>query len=210
MANADVLILVVDDEPQIRCALLSGLKAQGYRVQIAADGDEALRQFAAHAPDLIILDLMLPGDLSGLDVCQQVRAASEVPIIVLSARTQEAQKVAALDFGADDYLTKPFGMDELSARIRAALRRRQNTPEPEAIFTSRDLIVDYGRRLAFKAGQELKLTPLEYEILRYLTPERRSGYYPPPDIGRRVGAGKCGRNTIPARPYRPPAAENGR
>lgn len=112
---------------------------------------------------------MMPG-LDGLEVCRRLRAWTDVPILVLSARSQEKQKVAALDLGADDYLTKPFGMDELTARIRAALRRgRRARPADAPTFTAGDLEVDYARRLAFKAGQELKLTPLEYDILRFLT-----------------------------------------
>lgn len=161
-------LLVVDDEPEIRRALLAGLTAQGYDVRAASDGEDALVQAVTFAPDLIILDLMLPGKTDGLEVCRRVRETSDVPIIVLSARTQERQKVAALDLGADDYLTKPFGMDELTARIRAGLRRRRR-PDADAVFSSRDLTVDYGRRLAFKGEQELKLTPLEYDILRFLT-----------------------------------------
>jgi two-component system KDP operon response regulator KdpE len=167
--QADASVLVVDDEPEIRRAVQAGLKAQGYDVQTASDGEEALRLAAKSVPDLVILDLMMPG-LDGLEVCRRLRAWTDVPILVLSARSQERQKVAALDMGADDYLTKPFGMDELTARIRAALRRyRRVQPAESPTFTAGDLEVDYSRRLAFKAGQELKLTPLEYEILHFLT-----------------------------------------
>ncbi len=162
-------ILVIDDEPEIRRAVRAGLTAQGYRVTMAQDGEEGLRLAGVSPPDLVILDLMMPG-LDGVEVCRRLRARSDVPILVLSARSQEAQKVAALDTGADDYLTKPFGMEELTARIRAALRRRRGSlPADAPPFTARDLTVDYGRRLAFKGEAELKLTPIEYEILRFVT-----------------------------------------
>jgi len=162
-------ILIVDDEPEIRRAVLGGLRAQGYEVRAAGDGAEALRLATLAAPDLVILDLMMPG-MDGLEVCRRLRAWSDVPILVLSARAQERQKVQALDEGADDYLTKPFGMDELTARIRAALRRgRRAQPADAPTFTAGDLVMDYARRLVFKNGQELKLTPHEYGILRYLT-----------------------------------------
>jgi len=169
MPTSDASILIVDDEPEILRAVQAGLKAQGYVVQTATNGEEALRLASRSAPDLVILDLMMPG-MDGLEVCRRLRAWTDVPILVLSARSQERQKVAALDLGADDYLTKPFGMDELTARIRATLRRYRRVPPTDApTFTAGDLEVDYTRRLAFKAGQELKLTPLEYEILRFLT-----------------------------------------
>ncbi len=169
METETVSILVVDDEPEIRRAVLGGLRAQGYEVRAAADGEEALRLASAATPDLVILDLMMPG-IDGLEVCRRLRAWSDVPILVLSARAQERQKVQALDEGADDYLTKPFGMDELTARIRAALRRhRRAQPANAPTFTAGDLMMDYARRLVFKGGSELKLTPHEYGILRYLT-----------------------------------------
>ncbi len=171
MTQAADTILVVDDEPEILRAVRAGLTAQGYRVQTAADGDEALRSASADAPDLVILDVMLPGRTDGLEVCRRLREWSQVPILMLSALGQERQKVAALDAGADDYLTKPFGMDELTARVRAALRRARGArPAAEiAAFVWGDLIVDYARRLVTKAGEEIKLTPLEYDILRFLT-----------------------------------------
>jgi two-component system KDP operon response regulator KdpE len=162
-------ILVVDDEPEILRAVQSGLRAQGYEVRAASNGEEGLRLATLSMPDLVILDLMMPG-MDGLEVCRRLRAWSDVPILVLSARTSERQKVTALDEGADDYLTKPFGMDELTARIRAALRRhRRRLPADMPIFTAGNLTMDYGRRLAFKNEQELKLTPHEYGILQYLT-----------------------------------------
>ena len=167
-------ILVVDDEPEILRALRSGLVAQGYEIVTATNGEEALRQATSAVPDLVILDLMLPGALGGLEVCRRLREWSNVPILILSALGQERQKVAALDLGADDYLTKPFGMDELTARVRAALRRYRSTSlrteaETPPIFTSGPVSVDYGRRVVLKDSQEVRLTPLEYDILRYLT-----------------------------------------
>jgi len=162
-------ILIVDDEPEIRRAVLGGLRAQGYEVRAASDGEEALRLASAATPDLVILDLMMPG-MDGLEVCRRLRAWSDVPILVLSARAQERQKVQALDEGADDYLTKPFGMDELTARIRAALRRHRRTlPADTPTFTAGNLVMDYACRLVFKHDLEIKLTPHEYGILRFLT-----------------------------------------
>ncbi len=164
-------ILVVDDEPEILRAVYAGLTAQGYAVQTAINGENALYSASAAAPDLVILDVMLPGKLDGLEVCRRLREWSDVPVLVLSALGQERQKVKALDLGADDYLTKPFGMDELTARVRAALRRARGAkPQVEpAAFTWGDLTVDYARHLVVKNGAEIKLTPLEYEILRFLT-----------------------------------------
>jgi len=161
-------ILVVDDEPEIRKTVAASLEAQGYTVYTAANGEEALRQASLVVPDFVILDLMMPV-LDGLETCRRLRAWTEVPILVLSARSEETQKVRALDLGADDYLTKPFGMDELTARIRASLRRRAGRPADSPVFVAGDLTVDYARRLAYKEGKELKLTPHEYEILRFMT-----------------------------------------
>ena len=164
-------ILVVDDEPEILRAVRSGLFAQGYEIATATTGAEALKQATTAVPDLVILDLMLPGDMDGLEVCRRLREWSNVPILILSALGQERQKVAALDMGADDYLTKPFGMDELTARVRAALRRyRGARPATETpTFHTGGLTVDYGRRQVLRGDQEVKLTPLEYDILRFLT-----------------------------------------
>ena len=164
-------ILVVDDEPEILRALRGGLTAQGYTVLTATDGNEALLSASADIPDLVILDVMLPGEIDGLEVCRRLREWSAVPILMLSALGQERQKVAALDSGADDYLTKPFGMGELTARVRAALRRAAGakpTTEPAA-FVWGDLVVDYARRIVTKGTLEVRLTPLEYDILRFLT-----------------------------------------
>jgi two-component system KDP operon response regulator KdpE len=170
-SQQDAVILVVDDEPEILRAVRAGLVAQGFAVETAMTGEEALRQATTNVPALVILDVMLPGELDGLEVCRRLREWSNMPIIILSARSGERQKVAALDMGADDYLTKPFGMAELTARVRAALRRyRSEKPAAETpAFTADSLTVDYAAHLVFKGGEELKLTPIEYEILRYLT-----------------------------------------
>jgi len=166
-------ILVVDDEAQILRAVRAGLLAQGYDVQIAMDGAEALRQATTNVPDMVVLDVMLPGDMNGLEVCRRLREWTNVPILILSALGNEQQKVKALDLGADDYLTKPFGMDELTARVRAALRRSTAasgaTPSEAPSFVSGALCVDFARRIVSKGGEEIKLTPLEYDILRFLT-----------------------------------------
>jgi two-component system, OmpR family, KDP operon response regulator KdpE len=159
-------VLVVDDEPQIQRALRVGLTGLGYDVQSASSGEEGLDLAAVVPPDVVILDLMLPG-MSGLDVCKALREWSQAPIIVLSAKGGERDKVEALDLGADDYLTKPFGMDELLARIRVALRRTTGeTSSP--VLESGDLRLDQARRLVTSRGQEVHLTPTEYDMLRYL------------------------------------------
>jgi two-component system KDP operon response regulator KdpE len=170
-SKSDIHILVVDDEPEILRAVRSGLAAHGYQVHTASTGADALEQALVDTPDIVILDLMLPGDIDGLTVCRRLREWTAVPILILSALGQERQKVAALDMGADDYLTKPFGMNELTARVRAALRRSQNAKPTaeEPTFETPGLSIDYARRLVLRDAQEVKLTPLEYDILRYLT-----------------------------------------
>jgi two-component system KDP operon response regulator KdpE len=161
-------ILLVDDESAIQRALGPLLRSRGYDVVIAGTGATALKAFAEATPALIVLDLGLP-DLDGVEVCRRVRAASAVPIIVLSARGAEADKVRALDNGADDYVTKPFGPEELLARIRVALRR---VASEEATQTGTlavgDLTVDYDRRLVRRGGDEIRLTPKEFELLSLL------------------------------------------
>jgi len=164
-------ILVVDDEPAIRRTLRANLVARGYDVTAVESGEEALSTTLSHAYDLVILDLMLPG-LSGLDVCRDLRARSAVPILVLSARGEERGKVRALDLGADDYLTKPFGMDELLARVRALLRRppvASGSVEAESgTWRAGDLAVDLARRQAWRDDAPLDLTPREFDVLAYL------------------------------------------
>lgn len=159
-------ILVVDDEAAIRRLLATVLGSSGFVVHLAENGSLGLAAAAAVRPDLILLDLGLP-DLDGVEVIKRLREWSPVPIIVLSVREREDDKVAALDAGADDYLTKPFGVPELLARIRGALRRVVGQA-PEPVFRSGGLEVDLARRLVLVAGQEVQLTPTEYEILRLL------------------------------------------
>lgn len=161
-------ILIVDDEPPIRRFLHTSLGAQGYRVFEAADGKSCLEMAKANPIDVLVLDLGLP-DISGFEIIERLRAqGSAVPIIVLSSRTDEAGKVKALDLGADDYVTKPFGVDELLARIRAALRHRLQQQGEKPIFRSGDLSVDLVRRIVTVGGREVKLSPREYELLRLL------------------------------------------
>lgn len=159
-------ILVVDDEPQIVRALRVGLSAHGYRVETAVDGQSALEAASVRPPEVVILDLMLP-DRDGVEVCQQLRAFTKAPVIVLSAKGDEREKVRALDGGADDYLTKPFGMQELLARIRVALRRTAAGAEGPVV-RSGDLVVDLERRQVTRGGEEIHLTPTEYDLLRLL------------------------------------------
>lgn len=161
------LILVVDDEPPIRRLLRASLSAHKYRVVEAENAAEALERLRRDKPELMMLDLGLP-DTEGIDVIRQVRAFSKVPIIVLSSRADEKGKVEALDLGADDYVTKPFGMAELVARIRTALRHGVQREGAEPVFRSGDLTVDLVRRLVTARGQEVKLSPKEYDILRLL------------------------------------------
>lgn len=163
-----VRALVVDDEPAIRRFLRTGLSAQGYDVLEAQDGNEALDVFRKTSVDLVVLDLGLPR-LNGFEVIRQIRErGSAVPIIILSVRFDETGKVAALDLGADDFVTKPFGMDELLARIRAALRHRLQEEGERPIFKTGALTVDLVRRVVTVDGQELKLSPRQYELLRLL------------------------------------------
>ena len=160
-------ILVVDDEPQILRSLRTTLASHGYDVQTAATGEEALAAVDGRLPDLVVLDLVLPG-LSGLEVCRHLRARSSLPILVLSARGDERDKVAALDLGADDYLTKPFGVNELLARIRAALRRAVGARGPSAVVEAGALRVDFDRRQVTLDGAEVRLTPTEFDLLKVL------------------------------------------
>jgi len=162
-------VLVVDDEPQICRALREGLEAEGYAVDTAESGEAALAGLERSLPDFVVLDLALPG-ISGLEVCGAIRRRTTAPILILSVRSRESDKVAALDLGADDYLTKPFGMDELLARARAHLRRWQDAPERQGQGRLRagDLSLEPETRTATVRGEEVKLTPIEYEILRFL------------------------------------------
>jgi len=156
-------VLVVDDEPHILRALETTLRGAGYNVDTAATGESALTQAAVHPPDAVILDLVLPGK-SGADVCRELRQWTQAPVLILSAVGEEREKVAALDAGADDYVTKPFGVDELLARLRASLRRATTSAEP--VIEIGDLRIDLEKRAVFRDGELLQLTPHEFALLR--------------------------------------------
>ena len=164
-------VLVVDDEPQIRRALAVNLRARGYEVDLAETGEQALELAARHHPDVVVLDLGLPG-IGGVEVIEGLRGWSRVPVIVLSVREAESDKVAALDAGADDYVTKPFGMDELLARLRSALRRAAPAEE-EAVVTTPDFAIDLAaKRVVNATGEEVRLTPTEWQIVEVLVQHR--------------------------------------
>ncbi|AQA05142.1 DNA-binding response regulator [Mycobacterium sp. MS1601] len=165
-------VLVIDDEPQILRALRINLSVRGYDVHTAATGAQALHTAAAHPPDVVILDLGLP-DISGIDVLAGLRGWLTAPVIVLSARTDSSDKVQALDAGADDYVTKPFGMDEFLARLRAAVRRATTTPETdEPIIETSSFTVDLATKKVTRNGTEVHLTPTEWGILEMLVRHR--------------------------------------
>jgi two-component system KDP operon response regulator KdpE len=161
-------VLVIDDESQMRRALRAGLERNGFKVSLAASGEEGLDAAAMHPPDVVILDLAMPG-IDGFEVCRQLREWTKVPILVLSVREGEHDKIKALDMGADDYLTKPFSLGELLARMRAVLRRAgQETEEEPPSFSAGELHIDFAHRRVTLAGNELRLTPTEYGLLRYM------------------------------------------
>jgi two-component system KDP operon response regulator KdpE len=161
-------VLVVDDEPETVKYVSTNLRIRGYEVLTAADGQTALREFERSPIDLIILDIMMPGP-DGFEVCRAIRRQSDVPIIMLSARGQEKDIVHALDLGADDYLTKPFGVEEMLARVRAALRRTTQTGSaPRAPLVTDDLEIDFNSRRVTAQGHEVSLTPTEYDLLAHL------------------------------------------
>ena len=161
-------ILVVDDEPQITRVLKTTLSSQGYGVRTASDGDEALLILKEWTPDLVITDLRMP-NLGGLELCRQIRARSRIPIIVLSVKGEERIKVEALDAGADDYVTKPFGVHELLARVRAAFRRAAAPEEPESpLIEAGDFRIDIATRSVRVRDREVHLTPKEFDLLTYL------------------------------------------
>jgi two-component system KDP operon response regulator KdpE len=166
MANA-YTVLVIDDEPPILRFLRTSLRAAGHQVATAENAADGLAALAVEKPDIVVLDLGLP-DRSGFEVIGEIRKQSQVPIIVLSARDDERSKVEALDLGADDYIGKPFGMAELMARIRAALRHKFQAQGELPTFVSGDLSVDLIRRHVTRAGQEVRLSPKEFELLRHL------------------------------------------
>jgi len=161
-------ILLVDDEVVIQRAVAPLLRSQGYEVDVVGTGKEAVAAVADRSPDLIVLDLGLP-DVEGTEVCRRIRRESKAPIVILSARGGEADKVAALDIGADDYVTKPFGSEELLARIRVALRRLEQAegPELERLAVA-DLVIDYNRRRVLRGDEDIRLTPKEFELLELL------------------------------------------
>ncbi|MCI0418251.1 MAG: response regulator transcription factor, partial [Acidobacteria bacterium] len=160
------VVLVIDDEPQILRVMRASLPIRGYEVITASSGEEALDQLSKQVPDLVILDLVMP-EISGLELCRRIREFSSVPIIVLSAKGSESDKVAALDLGADDYVTKPFGMDELLARARAVLRRLP-TSSNDRVLTVGDVTIDIDERRVVVARKEIRLTPKEFDVLKYL------------------------------------------
>jgi two-component system KDP operon response regulator KdpE len=170
-SNGDVQrnILVVDDEPQITRVLRTALSSHGYSVRSAADGDEALEVMRQWTPDLVITDLSMP-NMGGLELCRRIRTKSSVPIIVLSVRGEERPKVEALDSGADDYVTKPFNMNELVARVRAGLRRASLPTQQEDAdqIEAGDFHIDLLTRLVTVRGREVRLTPKEFDLLSYL------------------------------------------
>ena len=163
-------ILVVDDEPQIRRVMRTALAAQGYAVAEAKSGEEALDRVRDERPDLILLDVNMPG-MDGLEACREIRGSSDVPIVMLTVRNSERDKVNALDAGADDYVVKPFGIEELLARIRAALRRAAPS-EALPKFNSPELSVDFASRQVRVRGKDVRLTPKEFELLRFLISNR--------------------------------------
>jgi two-component system KDP operon response regulator KdpE len=167
MSNTATRVLVVDDEPQILRFLRTSLGANGFEIIEAENGADALKHAAADAPEIIVLDLGLP-DMDGKDVIKNLREWSEIPIIVLSARAREAEKIEALDLGADDYVNKPFGIGELLARLRAALRHRLRQEGGHTLVKVGDLRIDIARRKVTHGEAEIRLTPKEFELLKVL------------------------------------------
>lgn len=164
-------VLVVDDEPQLRRALQISLRARGFEVLLAADGTEALHLFRTSQPEIVVLDIGLP-DLDGLAVLAAIRRQSTVPVIMLSARADSADKVDALDAGADDYVTKPFGMDELLARLRAAIRRADTAPDAGPVVVTASFTVDLAAKKVIRDGEVVHLTPTEWGMLDMLVRHR--------------------------------------
>jgi two-component system KDP operon response regulator KdpE len=160
-------ILIADDEPKIRMFLRANLEARGYEVYLAQDGIETVEMAGQVLPDIIVLDVNMPR-MDGIEACRRIREWADMPIIILSVREDEKDKVRALDEGADDYVTKPFGIEELLARIRVSLRRSTNTTTDIPIFTAGELEVDFSKRVIKWRGQIVKLTRTEYELLSYL------------------------------------------
>jgi DNA-binding response OmpR family regulator len=164
-------ILTADDDPQLLRLVMRNLQLEDYNVLVASDGKQALEQIETHQPDLVLLDVMMP-KMDGFTVCQRVREFSAVPIIIVTARGQDQDKIRGLDLGADDYLTKPFSVEELLARVRAVLRRTQFMANEQAVAmrasTFGELSIDFTQHLVTMAGSEITLTPIEYRIISYL------------------------------------------
>ncbi|HEV8494020.1 MAG TPA: response regulator transcription factor [Candidatus Angelobacter sp.] len=171
MTNDPKKILVVDDEAQITRVLLRGLESAGYQVRVAADGRAGLETFRSWLPDLVITDLSMPG-YTGLELCERIRQLSEVPVLVLSVKEDEPTKVKAFDLGADDYVAKPFGMAELTARVRALLRRTIMQPQADAAYEAGDFKIDPRQRLVEVNGKAVHLTPKEYDLIQYFLSNR--------------------------------------
>ncbi len=171
MPAKKTMILTADDDPQLLRLVARNLQLEGYDVLTASDGKQAIEQIEAHQPDLVLLDVMMP-KMDGFSVCQRVREFSTVPIIIVTARGQDQDKIRGLDLGADDYLTKPFSVDELLARVRAVLRRTHYTANENAAArttaTFGELSIDFSQHLVTRAGKEVTLTPTEYRIISYL------------------------------------------
>src|SRR5258708_1553973 len=171
MSDDPKKILVVDDEAQITRVLRRGLESSGFQVRIANDGRSGLESFRSWLPDIVITDLSMPS-LDGLDLCARIRQLSEVPILVLSVKEDEATKVKALDLGADDYVAKPFGMAELTARVRALLRRTATPLETDSAYAAGDFSIDPQQRLVQVCGKPVHLTPKEYDLIQYFLSHR--------------------------------------
>ncbi len=207
---ARLKILVVDDEPEIRKFLHAALDSRDYTVGEAATAAEAIKLLSVHPPDLLILDLGLP-DRDGLEVLKELRGWNALPVIVLSAGGLEQAKVEALEAGADDYLTKPFGAAELLARIKVALRHAQQGGQPPAaIYRQAELSVDLEGRVVKVGDKEVRLTPIEYKLLATLIRQSGRGRHPCPVAARSVGEAQCRTRALLARLYAAFAAEAGR
>jgi DNA-binding response OmpR family regulator len=167
MKGMDALILVVDDEPQLVRVLRSYLEQSGFRVLAASRGDEALQAFHTRHPDLVVLDLNLPG-MDGLDVAREIRRQGQTPILMLTARVEESDRLVGLELGADDYVTKPFSPREVVARVRAILRRARSPAEPQEVIRTADMEIDLVRHTALQKGKTLDLTPTEFSLLAAL------------------------------------------
>jgi two-component system KDP operon response regulator KdpE len=197
MVKQKTRVLVVDDEPRYVRAISVNLEASGYQVLTAPDGNGAVEAAAAEAPDLILLDVRMPG-MDGYEACRRIREFSSVPIIMLTAKAEAADKVQGLDAGADDYVTKPFSADELMARVRAALRRVElaRQPAPRASFEAGELQIDFAQQRVFARGEEIKLTPTEYRLLSELVREAGRVLVPEHLLENVWGPGYLGENRL--------------